>query len=552
MGNTSPPSSPFWWPLDLPTHLDNYFQQFRRQMLEAPISLNTEAVDLVSDLLGQMMRQHITFLVERDSLPHLNHILNGWGNVDFQGAALTSRLENFIHFDGEGRPFIKQCDPEGEVHPWQTFAYAIMAGVDPDIAIRPGISLRDLAQNSRYLHTREGRELGHLLFTLAYLDTNCDAEPFSLLGEECNIRRLMELAIEAHHHGTFEVCRKFHLTEGVCAMAVKVKGLEDFRADAQGFLEGQLDMLLLLGGILQNARELMAEGQRAESGSLIDELRDTLVIGPYLENHCYYAGHLIELGAFADSLGYNILPEHRSAMAFVANQLNQTLPAFLPFTSFPDCFLHVGHYRRAITLLKEMKHVRNKGLELSPTDLSRFSLVLQDHDPEAEAMLESAAQQPSPIANGIYALAVSEENPRPAFLEVSHHYRSIAPPQFAPRGNREHYRRVIPLGWPRAFHYELLDYGGTIGAEIHIENAELAWLREHVHSLLNQVAAYFPDKQVDWEPEWEGIGRLRVLFEPEVPVEGVAAGMLTLIEKTHAELNAALHARGDTAGGVSH
>jgi len=530
----------FWWPLDLSAREDEAFDAFRLKMRETPVSLDTESLSSVSDLLAQVMRQHIDAIVARDSLPHLGHILNGWGNVKYQSRPLTRFISDFIHRDDHGLPFIRQCDPEGEVHPWQNFAYAIMAGVSPDVPVGRDLTLRTLAQNSRYLQTSEGRELGHLLFSLAYLDTSLDDPPFSLLGQVCDIRTLVDLAVEAHHYGSFEVCRKFHLTEGLCAVAAKIPGLENYRDDAQAFLDGQLDMLLLLGVILERARELETAGKPAEPGSLIEELRDTLVIESYLENHCYYAGHIIELGMFAESLGYRILPEHQNAMVFVANELNRTLPAFLPFACFTECFLHLGHYRRAITLLAEMERVRREGSSLSAADLAKFTIDLDHVSPRAEAALAFAASQPAPMRNGIYNLAMSESMATPHFVQVVACYNSLAPSHFALRGNADHYRRVMPRDWPRALHYELLDYGSMIGAELHLENPECAWLRESVQMQSRKVAEHFPNATVEWDPEWLELGRVRILFNNDVQPETVAAGMLTLIEKTYSELDTAL------------
>ena len=326
---------PFWWPLELSPREDEAVCKFRLRMQQASISLNEDAVHSVSDQLSRIMGQHLTAIIERDGLPHLSHVLNGWGNARFKGHYLIEELVPFIHRDQSGRPFILQCDPEGEFHPWQSFAYAVMAGIDPDEPIPPlGVSLRLLAKNSRFINTREGRELGHLLFALAHLDPNIAGVPFSLRGEVCDVPMLMEMAVEAHYYGTFEVCRKFHLTEGLCAMAMKVEGLAHYQEDAQGFLDGQLDMLLLLGVILQETEELIALKKQVSPDSLIQELRNTLVIGSYLENHCYYAGHLIELACFADSFGYHIAPEHRIAMVFIVNELNAILPSYLPHVAF--------------------------------------------------------------------------------------------------------------------------------------------------------------------------------------------------------------------------
>lgn len=538
---------PFWWPLDLPLREENAFHDFRRRMIETPMSLDTALVDAVSQQLEQMMSRHIAGIIERDSLPHLSHVLNGWGDAVYDGVRIRERLVDFVHNDRQGRPFILQCDPEGEFHPWQSFAYAVMAGIDPDTPLRPGtLTLRELALNSRYLSTTEGRELGHLLFGLAYLDPKMDGGPFSLEGDICDLERLMQLAVDAHHYGTFEVCRKFHLTEGLCAVAAMVERFQSYRADAQGFLNGQLDMLLLLGLILQEARQLIVANKPAEHGTLIQELRDIIIVGNFLENHCYYAGHIIELAAFAESLGYQIAPEHRCAMAFVVNELNSTIPLYLPHTQFEECFLHFGHYRRAITLMAEMQRLERGGPVLTRSDLARFTCDFDARGSDDE--IKMAATAP----HGVYELAFKESQPRSAFLNVVEQYRLLAPPHLAARGRGAHYRRIGPRGWPRALHYELLDYGGPVGVEIHLESDLVRHHAEHVRSLLEGVSRRLPDRTVEWDQKWMGgCGRLRVLFRADAPPETVAGGMLTLIEETLPRLDAALRAANEAHSNTS-
>ena len=524
----------FWWPLDLSPRLEGAMEELREHLRSAPARLDAAAVAEVSSQLSRLMARHVGDIMERDGLPHHCHVINGWGDARLRGRLLMDHMGGFIHRDAQGRPFTLQVDPEGDFHPWQSLAYAVMAGVDPDRPIPPsGATLRDLAKNSRYLNTREGRELGHLLFALAHLDPAIDGRPFLLEGEACDVPRLMEMAVEAHHYGSFEVCRKFHLTEGLCAMVSRVAGLEGFRADAQGFLTGQLDMLLILALILREARGRIAAGEPPREGSLLQELRDALVMGNYLENHCYYAGHLVELAAFADIFGFDLAPEHRSAMALVVNDLNALLPGYLPHLAFADCFLHLGHYRRAMTLMVELERVRAEGREVTRDDLARYAV-------DFDAVPAGLPTTPRPDDAGVFSLAVPTNEPRREFLRILDAYAPLAPEGFEARGGFDHFRRMGPPTWPRSFHYELLDYGGPVGVEIHLETDALRPLAPRVRALRDRVARRFPGQPVDWDPTWSrDRGRLYVLFREDQAPEEVAVGLRALIDETFPELDEA-------------
>lgn len=547
--NSSVFNERFWWPLDLSPRAESAFRRFRSQLLERPVSIDVASVESVSGELARAMSHHISEIIQRDKLPHLCHVLNGWGDVYIYGLRVSDRIERFIHSDSSRRPFVLQCDPEGEFHPWQTLAYAVMAGVDPDVRLgSSGATLRDLALNSRHLNTKEGRELGHLLFALAELDAEMAGGPFFLEGEACDLHKLMELAVEAHHYGTFDVCRKFHLTEGLCAVAAKVPGFARYRDDAQGFLDGQLDILLVLGVILQQAAELAAANGEAKPDSLLQELRDALVLGPYIENHCYYAGHIIELAAFADSFGYRIAPEHRSTIAYVINQLNRMLPLYLPHAQIPKCFLHLGHYRRAMTLTAAMEQGRASGRALSRAELAQFTADIERLRRSRDSAPEVSAQVDPPPA--VFQLAYEPVTRRERFERIVAEYERLAPRHFEARGTSDYYRRMGPVWWPRALHYELLDYDGIVGAEIHLESDAVCLFREVVRSLADRTSSRFPSLRVQWEPTWAGgRGRLRVLFPPELPPETVAAGMVTLIDETFPALDAAVR-RQQTAAAV--
>jgi len=533
----------FWWPLDLSARAETAFAALRDELTDRPPTLDIAAVRAACGSLTAVMRHHVDDIVERDGMPHLCHIVNGWGDARFRDHRLSDEVVRFVHRDADGRPFLLQCDPEGDFHPWQTFAYLVMAGADPDRRLAGAdFSLRELARNSRYLNTDAGHELGHLLFALAYLDPDPAGRPFHLLDQVCDLENLMEMAVEAHHWGSFDVCRKFHLTEGLCAVASRVEGMERFRDSAQGFLDGQLDMLLLLGVILRQAATCQERGEAPKDDGLLREMRDTLVMGNFIENHIYYAGHLIEMAVFADLLGFDLRREHRAAIALVANELNRHLQHYLPHLYFPECFLHLGHYRRATSLLADLEEARSRGQRIESVDWSRYSVDFDAlaADPTLAEGDPAPAAGPLPDTQGVFDLAPSTADPHPFFDQVVRCFAAAAAPGFEPRGQFSHFRRMGPPSWPRSVHYELLEYEGDgAGVEIHLESEAVEPLAAVVRGLEGRVAAAFPEQLVEWDSSWwSGRGRLRVRFTDTAAAE-IAAGMQTLIDLTFETLDSA-------------
>lgn len=528
----------FWWPLDLSKKEQEANDLFSKALLSSSLSLNTNTYKSCLDALDLHMRATVTDIIEKDGLPHHCHLINGWGNSIFKGRGLMEIMEMFAHKNHEGKYFILQCDSEGDFHPWQSFAYAVMAGVDPNLPLSSkGTTLSSLAKYSREINTDEGIELGHLLFAFAYIEPTIDAPPFFLKGKEHNVKTLMDLAVDAHHYGSFRVCRKFHLTEGLCAAASKVRGLEDYRALAQGFLDGQLDMLLLLGVILKEARKAAEQNRKLQPDDLIQVLRQSLRLGSLIENHCYYAGHLIELAIFAASLGYKIKKVHWLASIYIINEINNILPSYLPYLSLQDHFYAVGHYRRAITLLNEWQ-VLSAGETLDNKHLQKFIINFDKISLDDIPLRELASKPASIKEGGIFDISAVIRNPRSRFISVINSYNSLAVEELKPRGKFDHFRRIGPASWPRSLHYEILDYKDKIGIEIHIENESLHSIRENLKNLEGTVQSLFSDKFVEWDPAWNhGFGRIRVLFEDTCAVDEVVRGIVTLINATFPKLD---------------
>lgn len=522
-----------WWPLLLDQEEERAFWNFRKQMRDCSLALDHSNAQYVSDTLTKLMAQNLDIILERDGLPHLCHIINGWGNGIYQGCSMLDRIASFIHFNARHQPLILQCNPEGEFHPWQTFAYSVMAGVHPEITYTSyGITLQELASNSTFLNTQKGTELGHLLYALPHLVSDPHLLQFSLKGDIHNIEDLMNLAIEAHITGDFEVCRKFHLTEGLCAMAKKVEGFESYQEVANIFLEGQMEILFVVGAIFQEMKTLRTN-ENDGSRTLLDQLRSSLAMDDLVENHAYYAGHLIELGTLAASMGYSLKQEHWNAMIWIVNELNQILPNFLQRVSFKDCFLHFGHYRRAMTLLQELTSLDLNNLKTDQALFQRYTVDFDHIDSNVNVKKENYGNQDS-----LFSYSKPSVNTRIKFDQIIQSYTASAQKGLEPRGTFDHFRRIGPAHWPRAVHYEFLDYTSYIGIEIHLESELVLPLQEEIRGFIKPLEKMFPTQVVRWDPNWyNGNGRVIVIFDDQAPVEKIASGMQQLITETFAILD---------------
>jgi hypothetical protein len=141
---------------------------------------------------------------------------------------------------------------------------------------------------------------------------------------------------------------------------------------------------------------------------------------------------------------------------------------------------------------------------------------------------------------GLYGIERSSSNPRARFLDIIQSYFSISKPGLEPRGKFDHFRRIGPASWPRAFHYEFLDYGDKVGVEIHLESDAVLPLRFLVESLLNEISTKMHPATTNWDPTWwKNRGRLRTIYPDSVPATNVAKGMAMLVEATFAKLDPA-------------
>ena len=523
---------PDWSPLGLSEQSVKYIKIFNENDRERKdLELETVLINKVVDVIDLNMQNHVVEIIEKDGLPHLCHIINGWGNCLIGDKTITEHLAGFVHYDDSGKSYIYQCDPEGDFHPWQTFAYSAMAGISSDTKIADTeVSYGDLMNGSKIIQTDDGIELGHLLFAIGYYHESIHDTKFSFCpanGEpfEMDLYELMKQAVYAHYHGEFTVCRKFHLTEGLMAVTAKVPGMDEFKPFVEEFLRGQLEILPVLGTILSLTELALNETITQEQQDALNAIRKEMVMGDLIENQIYYAGHTIELACFAMIDGYAIEQRQIDNITYIINTLNKIIYDTIHEVTFSEAFLGLGHYRRSITLFeqitKEKFNLTNISLDAYTCN---FDLQKKDHKPSVEHNV---------VKHGVFTSATPNEYPDDKFDDVLSNYNAKASGPWVTRGNFVHFRRIGPSSWPRSCHYEFLAEENTISAEIHLERDELKFLRPTLESFESKIADQIPTGNVYWDPQWsKNRGKLVVQFDREQCSSLIASAMNELISQT--------------------
>ncbi|MFO7564118.1 MAG: hypothetical protein R6X02_15840 [Enhygromyxa sp.] len=532
-----------WWPVDLDDDLLDALACFVDELAEAEVVLD-RAVNADADArLLHAMHGQIHDVIDGAALSHYCHLINGWGDATIAGGRLTDGLEFFARSGPRG-PYLRQFHRDGDFHPWQTLAYAIMAGVELERELPSlGVSLAELYATSTAIPTTEGEELGHLLFALAHFDSPAQLE-LALDGRVRSLDELMQLAIAAHHDGHFRVCCKTHLCEGICAAAARIPQLAGYRAQAQAFLDGQLDLMLLLTLAARERAAAQLDGRQLDANSMSARIIRALARTDNFEDHVFFAGHQIELAILAHGFGYELPQVYRRALTMLANVSNSMLSQYLDRSSFSEHFLFYGHYRRAITLLPAMLDAEAAGRKwtLDPATLAGFTV---DFDRPCAA--PPAVEVRGPDA---WTIAPASEV-RPVFGQLLEATRARLPAGFELRGNRAHYRHVKPPHWPKSLHYELLDLGeryACFGLELHVEDDAVAGLIPALAAQREVFCELHVATRVRWEPRWGNGARLRALVPEDTPPAETAELLHRLIERSYPAVDAALTDLRESAG----
>ena len=131
--------------------------------------------------------------------------------------------------------------------------------------------------------------------------------------------------------------------------------------------------------------------------------------------------------------------------------------------------------------------------------------------------------------------------PRPEFEEVVQLYDARAPAGLQTCNRAAAYRFFTPEGWPGGLHYEFMDRGSSVTAELHIETDKALCVRPAVEATLGKIREAMPECRVVFDPRWsKGRGRLVVHPPDGAPAADVGVAMETLYEATYTKVSQAL------------
>lgn len=490
--------------------------------------LNREVLANTIGILDHLMIKYIDDIVDRDGMPYYCHVINGWGNILHGKNRITDYIEGFVFKAKNGQPRILQYSSEGDFHPWQTFAYLAMNGVSPDAKIGK-FTISDVLKNSNFFNipTSESHDFGHMMFAYAQFMDTTDLR-FHFKDQELGLREVIEKAIQAHHTGPFTVCRKIHLTEGLIALTQKFDEFKDLRSTNEHFLHGQLEILKVLGTVLSCVNE-------EKEKETVTYLQDLLKIGPFIENLAFYVGHIVELSVFAVHYGMEIPKEYQVYANFCINRINELIHIYQDQFEFEECFLHLGHYRRSITLFQTLDFNDQKILA---EELEKFTLDMNNPTPVKDLGID---QEKSFIKTAMYEVKYD-----PFFEEVIALSDNKFGEDLRSRGRFPHFRRIIPKGWPRYLHYEYMLEGSEISVELHLESSYSEVLKEHLKQYETELRERFADGNLVSDADWfSGRGyRFGLKFDrQQASKENIVQRMEELIDATSAKLSLMINGR---------
>lgn len=517
-----------WFPFDLDENSISLVDAFTDRIEEADIQLDVELANEMSAQLTGRIQGTLTDLVELQALGTVAHLINGWGNSYFSGKRFLDLLEDFLVFPDSGHPYIAQArSPRCDFHPWQSFAYCLMAGIAPNTLVAGKYPLEELALNSNNISQEEGVELGHLLFAVSQMSEAAFEHKFTFPSGTKSLDDLIRLAIEGHRFGHFRVCRKVHLTEGLLAICARGSKVQQYKKVAEEFLVGQMDALIALAALSEAVGCTSTDLPKREQN-----LRDEMGLNKSIENACYCAGHLIELICLAERFGYPIPRNAWNAGRIVSNHLNAVLLSKLEQINVMDNLGSLAHYRRGVTLLNRSSLLHRM------IPLSEYWV---DFDHFALSNLSTSTLKPNiDYCSRHYVTSGVNRQLDPMFTELLSALIETLPEGMSRGGGGEGYRKIAVSGWPAALHYELLESNDGISFELHFESADLLHTVNAAKQAVWECAEY-----VSWDPGWEGGTRLRLIFGRDEEIEVALVRIQDFIRQTRLPVQVSLsdHAR---------
>lgn len=303
----------------------------RDRVLADPLPFDASAVANCSNLFF-MHPSVFAKVISSGSRSAIAHLVNGWGNFTLDGKTGVDYLFDDCNLDGFSVTIPQSPGrADSDYHPWQSFAYSSMAGIEPEQKLpRLGLTLRTLAINSRSItvdHRAGDEDLGHLLFAAAHVVPDPNFE-FFIDGRTVSLANLIKRAYvaNAQENSNSHVCSRYHLTEGLCAATALIPGAQIYHADVQSLLD------------LQSLRvyPLVAFLHRLISNPLNStNLNDIL----------FHAGHLLETFSFARKFGYTIPDDARCCLDYCVHLIGERYWRYFDFSNY-----HLfAHLRRGVT-----------------------------------------------------------------------------------------------------------------------------------------------------------------------------------------------------------
>jgi hypothetical protein len=295
-----------------------------------------------------------------------------------------------------------------------------------------------------------------------------------------------------------------------------------------------VDVIVIIAGILEESLSALKKGAELPADHIVREFQEQLVLLDFLENHVYYAGHIIELTAFGILMGYEVSDAQRQGIIRTINSLNEIIAEYAAKMSFVDCFLGFGHYRRAITLFSEIE----AGHTILSHDLLQKYTVNFDEIMPIHFSDKAIERSKKVLATNIFQVIDPQERINPQLQLFIEQYESTGDQKAYPlKGKFPHFRRVCPENWPKSIHYEVLDYGDEhkkLGLEIHLESVDVKPIKERLSSICETLNQSFEKIQFRFDAEWyNGCGRLYGLIPYDQVTEKAVPLFNQLINKTH-------------------
>ena len=344
---------------DSPGHIKKAVLAFQDHMTGDRVALNKTSIERRCLYYAKMPPSIFSKLLEMSNMSVTAHLIVGFGNFTFRESNSTNAFSRLLRLNDSGSPSIPQTHPpEGDFHPWQGFAYASLAGMNPETEIpSAGANLRTLATNSSDI-SMQGRgdfDLGHLLMAASFIVPD-PSYKFRFDGETITLRQVGNRALLGHIQNEESTCHHFHLTEGLCLASARIPGMADLRTEAAEFLNRQLDVLNYVAVVLNK--------NLSECEVSVKELKILSKL----------VGHAIELAAIAQICGFDLSKSQKNALNFVANASSVVFGVAMS----PEHFSALAHYRRGSTLLLEIERARTEGRCLSTINLSSYSVNLDE------------------------------------------------------------------------------------------------------------------------------------------------------------------------------